>query len=126
MKRTFILPLSISGLALVACSAPDVTVCDRDAQVWDKVNTAEDVCYVAPAPIAIPLVSEPPVSEPPVSEPPVSEPPTPADPTKGNNGHGNGDQDAPGNSEDHNGAENSDHSGQGNSRGGKGRGQGRG
>jgi hypothetical protein len=40
-----------------------------------------------------------------------------------NNGHGNGDQDAPGNSSSHNNAENSDHSGQGNSSGGKGKGR---
>lgn len=34
---------------------------------------------------------------------------------KGNNGHGNGDQFAPGNSDNQNNAENSEHSGQGNS-----------
>lgn len=39
---------------------------------------------------------------------------------KGNNGHGNGDQSAPGNSGPHNNAENSEHSGQGNSGNGKG------
>ena len=42
------------------------------------------------------------------------------DPVKGNNGHGNGDQPAPGNSGDNNNAENSGNSGQGNS--GRGRG----
>lgn len=45
-------------------------------------------------------------------------------PGKKNNGHGNGDQDPPGNSAGHNNAENSSHSGQGNSAGGKGRGNG--
>ena len=38
-----------------------------------------------------------------------------SDSWKHNNGHGNGDQDAPGNSLDHNNAENSEHEGQGNS-----------
>ena len=47
---------------------------------------------------------EPPKQEPPTSEPPKEEPPT--ERVKGNNGLGNGDQRAPGNSLDRNKAEN--------------------
>lgn len=62
-----------------------------------------------------PRTPEPPVGEPPVTpptppqppEPPKPpQPPEPPKPTKGNNGFGNGDQDAPGNSEFNNNAEN--------------------
>lgn len=52
-----------------------------------------------------PTVTPPNVPQPPVGEPHVSDPHDP-EPAKGNNGWGNGDQDAPGNSEFNNNAEN--------------------
>lgn len=79
-------------------------------------STGRPQCHVVATPdFDIPDTPKPPrTPEPPVGEPPVTpptppqppEPPKPPKPTKGNNGFGNGDQDAPGNSEFNNNAEN--------------------
>lgn len=76
----------------------------------------------APKPPRTPEVPTPlpPVGKPPVDEPPVDDPEPPVTPpeperVKGDNGHGNLDDPAPGNSGSHNNAENSGNSGNGNS-----------
>jgi hypothetical protein len=60
---------------------------------------------VTEPPVTEPPVTEPPVTEPPVTEPPVTEPPV-TDKVHQDNGFGNGDDTAPGNSGSNNNAEN--------------------
>ena len=49
MKAYLILPV----ISLVACTTtPPPMICDREAQVWSKYETAEDACEVVAAPIA--------------------------------------------------------------------------
>ena len=133
-------------VTLAACTPPDDCsliegqaeaeamnlVIDRDAIPYDKFDVVPVVgepvqcaaptwpAYVwstrTPTPPSVPPVDPP--SEPPV-EPP-HEPPTKPEKPKGNNGHGNGDQPAPGNSGGNNNAENSENSGNGNSGNGRG------
>ena len=124
----------ITALAVGACARAPMELCDRSAQDWNKFDTAEDKCasvkiHYPKAPIWIdddgkqetpPIPSTPsndprPPSNPPSQpEPPTSSPKPPSvDPNppsskgpKGNNGWGNGDQAAPGNSGSNNNAEN--------------------
>lgn len=101
------------ALALLAACAQPEPICDRSAQSWTKFGTQEDACELPPAP---PLFCEcdqhegdGPLTVPPGETPePPAEPPadTPEGTIKGNNGLGNGDQRAPGNSLGSNKAEN--------------------
>ena len=106
--------ITIAALSLSACATQQEPLCDRDAVEWDKYGTAYLPLECMPKPLAPVLVDDPhdpmmppttpPTTEPPKHEPPVSEPPAKRE--KGNNGLGNGDQRAPGNSLDRNRAEN--------------------
>lgn len=146
MKK--LLLAAAAGLGLAACAQPNTLVCDREAIAWDKwgepSEMAENCLPSAPSPYAAVVLNErdtddqsprvvpqvpstpssPPSTPPSGPTPPFNPPSTPSDDkpdrVKGNNGHGNGDQAAPGRSGGRNNAENSDNSGQGNS--GRGRG----
>jgi len=128
--------LTIAALPFIAaCAQPITLVCDRKAipyDKWGEVAELPELCQppvTSPRPIARHVVHDsddndpqPPVAEPP-KEPPHEEPDAPdvpdtpnepdnpsnpdkPDRVKGNNGWGNGDQSAPGNSGPNNNAEN--------------------
>ena len=104
----------IAAIVLSGCATQQEPLCDREAIEWDKYGTAEVPKECRPNLDVVELCCEPtqtqaPMPEPPKQEPPTSEPPKEEPPTervKGNNGLGNGDQRAPGNSLDRNKAEN--------------------
>jgi hypothetical protein len=90
------------------CAAPN----------WKALITSRDEVICKRPELAPPLaLTTPPTATPPETPPPGTEPPTePPEQTVGiNNGHGNLDQNAPGNSLTNNNAENSENSGLGNS-----------
>lgn len=97
------LPIIVATLLAVAACGPRYAppLCDREAQEWTKFGTEEDTCAITTA-VPSPLLSGDDDRDPPSTPPSVG----------GNNGWGNGDQSAPGNSGDHNNAENN---GRGNS-----------
>jgi hypothetical protein len=114
--------LATVGLAALSACTPEYAqpICNRAAIAWDKwgePTELDEICLPTPVPVVTPIVDlpptegnppvdEPPVDEPPVDEPPVDEPPVDEPKVKGNNGWGNGDQPAPGNSLENNNAEN--------------------
>lgn len=111
-----IIYITAAALTLGACTPPPTCGLPNEPVV---IGYAKDGNLIyddqaplnAPCPTVTPSDTQtPPVDEPPVSEPPVDKP----EKVKGNNGFGNGDQDAPGNSEHHNNAENKggNHNGQ--------------
>ena len=131
---------TVSALALAGCTQQSTLVCP-DTVYINKVETPIDTCREENKPRFTLAVVTPqgnddkPKGNPPNDEPPRSEPPTTdvpdttdtpnthstpnkPDRVKGNNGWGNGDQSAPGNSRENNNAENSNRSqrnhGQGN------------
>ena len=106
MKHLILIPAVAIGLS--AC-VPIEPTCGPVADVVIAHTKEGSPIYMQPpllpdcVGVTPPNVSTPPVIVPPVVEPPVE---PPVEPTKGNNGWGNGSQDAPGNSESHNRAEN--------------------
>ena len=127
MKLVFLATASI--IALGACGDTPPT-CGGIVEQAPILLTKEGFPIIddqAPLSIPCPGVTPPTTSTPPVVVPPIVppveppvEPPVDELPDKGNNGHGNLDDPAPGNSGSHNNAENSDNSGNGNSGNGKG------
>lgn len=118
------LTLAALLLGTAACAPLPTPLCDREAQEWNKFDTAEDICATGgyiddPRNIPVLVLPRHPVGG--VGDPPDGsddEADTGVDPdgddtgvvgpvrVKGNNGWGNGDQDAPGGSGPHNNAEN--------------------
>ena len=114
--------LIVGGVALLAaCNPPPAPLlCDREAIEWDKWGTPDipPECQPPNTPTKSDLgrsmeIKTPDENPPDTPDNPPDEPDTPSDPdepspdkVKGNNGFGNGDQDAPGNSLDNNNAEN--------------------
>lgn len=112
--KTFV---SLTALALVlgACAKTPEPICDREGQAWDKFGTQEDVCDVTNnySPVwptdrdgDARDPSRPVDPDVPDTDRPDSDRPALAAKVKGNNGLGNGDQSAPGNSLGNNRAEN--------------------
>lgn len=106
-----------TALAVItaACTQAPPKLCDRDAIEWDKWGTVELPSECQPTG-ALPIGPTPTPEEGDDTTPPETDGPSPSpdpvdeadDKVKGNNGWGNGDQAAPGNSRDRNNAENSD------------------
>lgn len=116
MKRTLLLTVAAFGLG--ACTSSPEPISDYNAPYYgkgDKAPAAAPRPEPRPTPLCVafpwlcpdddtPRTPRTPPSEPPSTPP--SEPPSKPERQKGNNGLGNGDQTAPGNSLGHNRAEN--------------------
>ena len=96
----------ITALTLGAC-VPTPPPCGLPNLPTEIIYTKEGFPIIIEKALSIPCVEVTPSNDrqPPVVGPPPVEPPT-TEKVKGNNGFGNGDQDAPGNSEHNNNAEN--------------------
>ena len=59
MKRILLIGVSLAALSACAPRYALEPLCDREAQEWNKFDTAEDVCASAPAPVPVPPVFTP-------------------------------------------------------------------
>ena len=110
MKCFLLIPI-FTPLAIAACVPLDIPTCGlpNEPVVIGKAKDG-NLIYDDQAPLSAPcpIVTHSNASKPPmgIAQRPSDLPQPPAGKAKGNNGHGDGDQDAPGGSEPNNNAEN--------------------